>query len=231
METTLTINIPPPERVRAAKGERLKKEKNEAVQGSPNKGKEKDREEEKVKREKEKDEEKERRKEEKEKELREREKLERERRVSSSPWSFSETVHSKNHPPGACGERNLVQGEVCYDHSFSLGYTEFLFVRFQKMREKYDKATNVSPFSVCHAKLCEHSALSPTQSHEIHLRELEVLNAKLKNVQAENEWVLLAHSGTANNRLFCVCYAVCFWMLCFSQTPPSMIVTFFLEPS
>ena len=67
-------------------------------------------------------------------------------------------------------------------------------------------------------KLCERSALFPTQSHETHLRELEVLNAKLKNVQAENEWVLLAHSILATNRPFCVCYAVYFWMLCFLQT-------------
>lgn len=81
METTLTINIPPPERIRAAKGEKLKQEKNDAVQGSPNKTKEKERKEEKVKKEKEKDEERERkRKEEKEEEVRE-----RDRRVSCSP--------------------------------------------------------------------------------------------------------------------------------------------------
>jgi hypothetical protein len=133
METTLTINIPPPERVRAAKGEKLKKEKNEAVQGSPNKGREKDREEEKVKREKEKDEERERRrKEEKDKDLREREKLERERRVSSSPWSFSETVHSKNQPQ-ALAERGISYKEKCVTITvFHLVIPNFCLLGFRK---------------------------------------------------------------------------------------------------
>ena len=77
METTLTINIPPPERIRAAKGERLREKQMEKdPQGRP---KEREKEDENAVREKEGERV---RKEERE---REREKLERERRVSRFP--------------------------------------------------------------------------------------------------------------------------------------------------
>jgi len=84
METTLTINIPPPERIRAAKGERLRekqKEKDkiqtEIVQGLPGRIKDREKDDETLMREKE---EERARRDDRE---REREKLERERRVCS----------------------------------------------------------------------------------------------------------------------------------------------------
>lgn len=80
METTLTINIPPPERIRAAKGEKLRekpKDKGETLQGPSARIKDWEKEDENAMGEKEEERMK------RDDREREREKLERERRVCS----------------------------------------------------------------------------------------------------------------------------------------------------
>ena len=139
METTLTINIPPPERIRAAKGERLRekqKEKDkiqvEAVQGLPGRTKEREKEDEIIVKEEERV-----RKDDRE---REREKLERERRVCSSFVGAGSALMLLFQ---ALAERGTTYKDKLVALLTHKLYIELLFYRFQKMREKYDRVTLV----------------------------------------------------------------------------------------
>ncbi|KAF9528969.1 hypothetical protein CPB83DRAFT_853529 [Crepidotus variabilis] len=116
METTLTINIPAPDRLRGAKSDKPKEKQKDTIKEEDIGGREKD--DERLKKD--------------DKEQKEREKLERERR--------------------ALAEKGISHKD-----------------KFQKMREKYDKVTT---------------------THETSLQELDVLNAKIKKLQSENDLLL-----------------------------------------
>ena len=84
---------------------------------------------------------------------------------------------------------------------FSAKSWELIFelLRYQHMKEKYDQATMVS-FIRKPYLLIGHAWLKVRDKHQ---RDLEVANAKMKKLQAENEYVVDFNQPSASEAQLC----------------------------